>query len=69
MTRSDGSAQLAAGIWPLYRFAGDAAPGDVNGQGSGDVWFAASPEGKLLGAPGAAPATTAEAEEPVREGY
>ncbi|MEM9562092.1 MAG: hypothetical protein AAGA93_05725 [Actinomycetota bacterium] len=51
MTRSDGSNQLAAGIWPLYRFAGDAAPGDVNGQGSGDVWFAATPDGKLVGAP------------------
>ncbi len=51
MTRTDGSHQLAAGIWPLYRFAGDAAPGDVNGQGSGDVWFAATPDGKLIGAP------------------
>ena len=53
MERADGSHQLAAGIWPLYRFAGDAAPGDVNGQGSGDVWFAATPDGKLIGLPGA----------------
>src|SRR4249919_739775 len=35
VTRPDGSHQLKAGKWPLYRFAGDAAPGDVNGQGSG----------------------------------
>ena len=56
VTRDDGDFQLAAGIWPLYRFAGDAAPGDVNGQGSGDVWFAVDSEGKLVGAPGAAAA-------------
>ncbi len=39
---------LKAGKWPLYRFAGDAAPGDINGQGSGDVWFVAAPDGGLL---------------------
>ncbi len=39
---------LKAGKWPLYRFAGDAAPGDVNGQGSGDVWFAVTPDGGLI---------------------
>jgi predicted lipoprotein with Yx(FWY)xxD motif len=64
MPRDDGSMQLAAGIWPLYLFAGDAAPGDVNGQGSGDVWFVAAPDGKLIGASAAsgdaAPATEAE---------
>ena len=38
--------QLKAGKWPLYRFAGDEAPGDVNGQGSGDVWFVARPPGE-----------------------
>jgi predicted lipoprotein with Yx(FWY)xxD motif len=25
--------------WPLYYFASDASPGDINGQGVGDVWF------------------------------
>ncbi len=49
-TRPDGSSQLVAGTWPLYRFAGDAAPGDVNGQESGGVWFAAAPDGSLIGA-------------------
>jgi len=48
IARSDGSNQLKAGKWPLYRFAGDAAPGDVNGQGSGGVWFAVAPDGKLI---------------------
>ncbi|MEM9561752.1 MAG: hypothetical protein AAGA93_03980 [Actinomycetota bacterium] len=61
MPRDDDSMQLAAGIWPLYLFAGDAAPGDVNGQGSGDAWFVVAPDGKLIGASGdAAPATEAE---------
>lgn len=48
--RDDGEFQLVAGVWPLYRFAGDGAPGDVNGQGSGDVWFVADPDGGLIGA-------------------
>ncbi len=45
--RPDGSLQLAAGDWPLYAFAGD-GPGDINGQGSGDVWFLAAPDGSLI---------------------
>jgi predicted lipoprotein with Yx(FWY)xxD motif len=46
--RADGSHQLKAGNWPLYRFAGDANPGETNGQGSGDVWFVVAPDGKLI---------------------
>lgn len=46
--RPDGDPQLKAGDWPLYRFAGDAAPGDVNGQGSGGSWFAVAPDGSLI---------------------
>lgn len=46
--RADGSLQLVAGVWPLYRFAGDAVPGDANGQLSGDVWFLATPDGSLI---------------------
>jgi predicted lipoprotein with Yx(FWY)xxD motif len=48
ITRADGSHQLKAGKWPLYRFAGDSAPGDVNGQGSGGSWFVVDPTGKLI---------------------
>ncbi len=47
--RPDGAFQLVAGSWPLYRFAGDGAPGDVNGQASGGVWFVAAPDGTLIG--------------------
>jgi predicted lipoprotein with Yx(FWY)xxD motif len=46
--RPDGSFQLKAGKWPLYRFAGDAAAGDVNGQASGGVWFVLDPTAKLI---------------------
>jgi predicted lipoprotein with Yx(FWY)xxD motif len=46
-TRPDGSHQLRAGKWPLYRYAGDGAPGDTNGQGSGGVWFVVAPTGQL----------------------
>jgi predicted lipoprotein with Yx(FWY)xxD motif len=39
---------LKIGDWPLYTFAADAAPGDVNGQGVGEVWFAVAPDGSLV---------------------
>jgi hypothetical protein len=32
---------------PLYYFAGDAKPGDTNGQGVG-VWYAVTPDGELV---------------------
>jgi predicted lipoprotein with Yx(FWY)xxD motif len=51
----DGGRQLKAGTWPLYRFSGDAAPGDVNGQGSGGTWFVVGADGKLIKAPPANP--------------
>ena len=39
--------QLALDGQPLYRFSGDAAPGDIKGQASGDVWFVVAPDGQL----------------------
>ncbi|SCF06446.1 COG4315 family predicted lipoprotein [Micromonospora chokoriensis] len=44
--RADGTCQVTIGGWPVYLFANDAAPGDVNGQGVGDTWFAISPTGE-----------------------
>jgi predicted lipoprotein with Yx(FWY)xxD motif len=46
----DGSAQATYNGWPLYYFAGDAAPGETNGQGVNDVWFVIDPAGSLIGA-------------------
>jgi predicted lipoprotein with Yx(FWY)xxD motif len=48
VSRPDGSHQLKAGKWPLYTFSGDAKPGDVNGEGTGGVWFAVGTNGKLV---------------------
>lgn len=45
--RDDGTTQLVLGEWPLYRFAADSAPGDVNGQGINDVWFVIGPDATL----------------------
>jgi len=47
VSRPEGSHQLKAGKWPLYRFSGDAAPGDTNGQGADGVWFVVTPNGTL----------------------
>lgn len=46
--RTDGKTQLATAKWPLYVFAGDRAPGDVNGEGSLGKWFVVRPDGTLL---------------------
>lgn len=80
IVRADGQEQLMAGRWPLYYFAADAAPGDVNGQGSGDVWFVvgrdarlvrsiARPSGPKASAPAGASAAPAAASAPSGDGY
>lgn len=48
ITRADGGTQVTYAGWPLYHYAGDAAPGDTVGQGVGDVWFVVSPSGEPL---------------------
>ncbi|MBA2624935.1 MAG: hypothetical protein H0U89_04955, partial [Acidimicrobiia bacterium] len=48
------AAQVTYGDKPLYHYAGDGAPGDVNGQGVGGVWWAVTPDGEKLGAPAGA---------------
>ncbi|MET9375400.1 SCO0930 family lipoprotein [Streptomyces sp. NPDC002992] len=53
VTRADGSKQLTLDGWPMYRYAKDTKPGDVNGQGVGGTWFAAAPDGKKAAAPAA----------------
>src|SRR4051794_31496422 len=49
--RSDGKPQITYNGHPLYRFSGDNAPGDTNGQGVtafGASWFALSPAGNQV---------------------
>jgi predicted lipoprotein with Yx(FWY)xxD motif len=53
ITRTDGTLQVTLNGWPLYYFAGDAAAGDINGQGVGEVWWVVSPSGDKNGTPAA----------------
>jgi predicted lipoprotein with Yx(FWY)xxD motif len=46
--QASGDSQVTYDGHPLYYFAGDAKPGDVNGQGVGSVWFAVSADGELV---------------------
>jgi predicted lipoprotein with Yx(FWY)xxD motif len=48
ITRTDGGTQVTYAGWPLYLYAGDAAPGETVGQGVGDVWFVVSPSGEPI---------------------
>jgi predicted lipoprotein with Yx(FWY)xxD motif len=48
ITRDDGTMQVTYNGWPLYYYAGDAAPGDAMGQGMNGVWFLVSPAGEAI---------------------
>ena len=48
--RVDGFLQATYNGHPLYQYSGDSAPGDVNGQGVNDVWFAVDATGSGVGA-------------------
>jgi predicted lipoprotein with Yx(FWY)xxD motif len=71
ITRTDGSSQVTYNGWPLYYWVNDKEPGDVTGQGVGDVWFLAIPtEGDAIPgaeAPEASPAASPMAS-PMAEG-
>lgn len=64
--RTDDTRQVAYNGIPLYNFVRDEAPGDVNGQGVGGVWFVVHPgaeHGPYAAAPGEgtpAPASSLE---------
>lgn len=47
--RDDGTFQLTYNDWPLYYFANDMEPGQVNGQGVGGNWFLISDAGEAIG--------------------
>jgi predicted lipoprotein with Yx(FWY)xxD motif len=46
--QTDGNSQVTYDGRPLYHFAGDTKPGDINGQGVGNVWFVLSASGDLV---------------------
>jgi uncharacterized protein (TIGR02246 family) len=46
--RDDGTTQVTYNDWPLYYFAADEDPGDVDGQGRGEVWYLVSPDGEAI---------------------
>ncbi|MCE5291008.1 MAG: hypothetical protein LLG14_17470 [Nocardiaceae bacterium] len=44
----DGRVLVTYAGWPLYRYAADLTPGEINGQGlnlNGDQWYLMSPDG------------------------
>ncbi len=47
VTRADGTNQTAYMGRPLYYFAGDAKPGDVNGEGFNSLWYVANVSGMM----------------------
>lgn len=62
ITRADGKSQVTYDGHPLYYYAKDQNPGDVNGQGVGNVWHVLSPRGNIMNnaapkAPASAPTT------------
>ena len=48
-TRDDGTTQVTYNGHPLYRYSGDSAAGQTNGQKIGDVWYAVTPDGTAAG--------------------
>lgn len=54
LTRADGTKQVTFAGQPLYYFASDKQPGDINGQGLtayGGNWYVLSPSGEAIKAP------------------
>ncbi|WP_394769574.1 hypothetical protein [Lacisediminihabitans sp.] len=45
ITGVDGGKQVTVNGRPIYTFAQDKAPGDINGQGVGGIWYVVSPTG------------------------
>lgn len=50
-TRPDGTVQASLAGHPLYYYAGDVDPGDVNGQGLNGKWFVVGPDGTMIDTP------------------
>ena len=48
ITRDDGTTQLTINGFPAYYFAGDAAAGETNGQGQGEIWWVFGADGEPI---------------------
>lgn len=48
ITREDGEKQTTYKGWPLYYFASDSEPGDINGEAVSNVWFVAKPDYSIM---------------------
>lgn len=48
ITLADGSLQTTYKGWPLYYYANDEEPGDIQGDGVGGNWFVAKPDYSVL---------------------
>ncbi len=48
MTRDDGTTQLTVNGYPAYLFANDSAPGDITGQGVGEIWWVFGADGEPI---------------------
>jgi predicted lipoprotein with Yx(FWY)xxD motif len=46
--RADGAMQVSVNGHPLYTYGPDTSPGDTNGQGVGNVWFAVGATGEQV---------------------
>src|SRR3954453_22877273 len=59
LTRTDGVKQISLNGRPLYRYAGDGAPGETNGDGFGGIWHVVHTTGAATTTnPATAPAMT-----------
>ena len=45
---ADGGKQITIDGMPIYTFAKDTAPGDVNGQDANGVWYVIAPDGTMI---------------------
>lgn len=48
LTSPEQTEQVAYASHPLYSYSGDHAPGQINGEGLGGIWFAMTPKGTPL---------------------
>jgi predicted lipoprotein with Yx(FWY)xxD motif len=59
ITRADGMKQVTIRGYPIYIYAGDHAPGQVNGNGVGGKWYVVKVSGSPSGSPVSSPTPSA----------